>query len=377
MNCNQAVLIFSGYNVRGVIAFCRWATLNDISFHIIAANKNDQIFLTDYKNQVVFIRESSKLQLGDFNKWVDKLCDIHGYHRVLILPTTEYLNRFLIHHRNEFEREKCCVPLVEKKLYISISDKSSFADICHSYGLDIPEATNHIHEQFPFVAKPRTYQNVNNKQLIPYLINDGHDLAGFLEQEDAEDFFYQEYVVGRSIYLLAYCRQDKRDILFSQENLMQQTGGKSIILAKPSNFHETSIAQAYVNMLHDIGFFGLIMIEVRFDQAQDRCTMIEANPRLWGPLQLAVDNNIDLFGAMLKDYGFLIQPSDSSGEGGKNYFWSGGISNKAQPIAYHNYSGEQFVVDFSTLRTQDLFFRTDTFNLFVEEAGMVDIYEQL
>jgi len=41
---NQAVIVISGYNIRAVIAFCRWATAHDVNYHVVARSKEDPVF---------------------------------------------------------------------------------------------------------------------------------------------------------------------------------------------------------------------------------------------------------------------------------------------------------------------------------------------
>ena len=128
-------------------------------------------------------------------------------------------------------------------------------------------------------------------------------------------------------------------------------------------------------MLRDQNFFGLVMVEVRLDEYNGHYYMIEANPRLWGPLQFCVDNNVDLFGAMLRDYGFEISKSLSSCDPATHYFWSGGLTKQSQPIAYHSYTSDEFVKDCQRLRTQDIFLRKDTLNLYLKESEVKDALE--
>ena len=371
---NQAAIILSGYNFRAVVAFCRWATDHLINYHVIALGKTDPIFSTIYKDRVAIIRSSQSLSTEDFRSWASVLRDQYSYRRLVIMPSTEYLNRFLIEQRDELESEGFVVPLVSRQLYTSISDKESFARLCESYGLDIPREFKILPQEIPFVAKPRKYLSSKKSQLIPHLIKSEHELEKFCKKEDPRDYFFQEYVYGRSFYLLACIERNatEKDILFSQENLMQQARGGSIILAKPSDFHKSSIAKRYINMLHDIDFFGLIMVEVRMDESRGKYFMIEANPRLWGPMQLGIDNNISFFGGLLKNYGFATFQTNTATALPRYYFWSGGIKEEAQPIAFHNYSSDQFVSNFSEFRNQDVFFRKDTLNLFLQEASMID-----
>lgn len=374
MTQSGAVMVVSGYNIRAVIAFCRWATRHCINYHIVAKSQNDQILLTTYADRVVIVRKSASLCCEEFCSWVAALREEYGYRRVLILPSTEYLNRFLLDHRDTIETQGCVIPLVDGPLYKTLSNKESFVKLCESYGLDTPEEFTCIPGRLPFVAKPRSYAAANGRQLAPHLIHNEGDLEEFCNTEDTTDYFFQQFVYGRSLYLLAYIGRDRGDILFSQENLMQQARGKSVILARASEFHRTPVAQRYVSMLHHLGFFGLVMIEVRLDEAEGRYFMIEANPRLWGPLQFSVDNDVDLFGAMLRDYGFAVPTRPRARLNSSHYFWSGGIARDSQPVSYHNYSADQFVKEFPTLRCQDIFLRPDTLNLFLEGCGVDDGY---
>jgi hypothetical protein len=103
MSQKQSVLLLSGYNIRAVIAFCRWATAHNVNFHIIARDEFDPIFLTDYKKNILLVRDSLALQPGTLLAWVDALNGKHRYDRVLLLPVSEYFNRFLLQHREEIE----------------------------------------------------------------------------------------------------------------------------------------------------------------------------------------------------------------------------------------------------------------------------------
>lgn len=370
----EAVLILSGYNIRAVIAWCRWATKHQVAYHIVAKNSEDPIFFTDYKAYVAFIRESQQLTHHDFKRWVNELCKQYGYDKILVLPSTEYFNRFLLENRALIEDKNCIIPLVEENLYIQISDKYSFSQLCQAHQLNVPEKFEKTPNQLPFVAKPYNYLSAQGTQLVPQLITTPQALERFQQTEVCENYFFQQFITGRSHYLLAYIAKNGEGVTFSQENLIQQTKGGSIVLARHSDFHQTSVAQQYIKMLQNIKFWGIIMIEVR--QTEDnQYFMIEANPRLWGPLQFIVDNQINILGKMLDDFGFKpVQPHKPMRIKSDYYFWSGGIAETSMPLAYHNYSTEQFIRELPYLRVCDIFLRQDTIDLFLIEANMRDIY---
>lgn len=362
----NGILILSGYNIRAVVAFCRWARKKGVPFHLVARNESDPVFLTNYRDAVVLTRENESLNLEDFSKWIQFICQKYSYEKVLLLPSTEFLNRFMLSNLTAIELNGGIVPLVSKELYEKISDKYSFGQLCLSYGIPVPDEQKYRPETFPFVAKPRSYASIQKRQLKPYLIFTPKDLADFKQNEVESEYYFQEYIDGRSLYLLAHIPKQGTPVLFSQENLMQQSNGGSIVLASRSDLHNQLDIAVYVEMLNSIDFHGLIMLELRLDKESNKYYMIEANPRLWGPLQLIVDNDVDILGSFLRDYGFDVNILSNNDCDGKFYFWSGGL-NDQEDVVYHNFNPEKFVDKFSSIISNNLFIREDTFDLFRQE----------
>ena len=375
MKKNKAVLLLSGYNPRAVIAFCRWATQHNVHFHLIASGKRDPVFLTEYANQVEIIRETKDLNIDLFLAWIKTLVERYEYQQVLILPSTEYFNRFILKNRADLEGAGCIVPLVEEALYEEISDKFKFADLCRSSGLAVPKEFSTPPDVLPFVAKPRSYFSSEGTPLYPHLVLSHQDRDTFLKKDYAKDYFFQEFVVGENHYLLACIQKDGTALTYSQENLIQQSQGKSMILARASQYHESENAKKYLDLLIKVGFYGLIMIEIRRTD-RDKYVMVEANPRLWGPIQYIVDNGIDFFGMLLRDHGFEIKNTHKNKTGAAYYYWSGGITPKSQPVSYHHFSAEEFLEALYDIRKDDIFLREDTMDLYLYELGLIEsVYE--
>lgn len=361
---NQAVVVFSGFNLRAVIAFCRRATQLCVPYYIIAASSTDPIFKTEFRNRVVHTRTTPELCIHKVSQWLDTICMKQRVGRLLILPSTEYLNRFLLDNKAELARIGHEIPLVDRNLYIQISNKRSFAKTCVDHGLPVPGEYKAIPNTLPFVAKPLRYESTKTGyQIRPWLIDSQRILDRFLRTEDPSDYFYQEFVTGRSIYLLFHVSREGKDVLFSQENLIQQRGGGSIILARKSNCHSKPIAKRYLEMLRKLNFAGVIMIELKktFD---GQYLMIEANPRLWGPFQLVVDNNVPILDQFLKEQGFFVDTSSQQNPETAYYYWSGGLTPSARPLMYHNFSEKEFRDISKTLPHIDIFNRDDTRELY-------------
>jgi len=364
------LLTLSGFNQRAVVALCRYGRGAGVPIHLVARDATDPIYLTDYADQVLCEREQPQLRAEEICSWIGSLRERHGYRRVVIAPCTEFFNRFVLAHRHGIERAGGVIPLVDPQLYEAVSDKLSFAGMCKRHGIMVPEEFESPPQRYPFVAKPVHYAAQDGRQLKPHLIMDASDWKRFETMESSPDFYFQAYHEGRSIYLLMYVPATGPVLKFSQENLIQQCGGGSIILSRRHEFHQTPEADQYERMLRSEGFRGLVMIEVRKREASAPSVMIEANPRMWGPLQFALDNQVDLFGAMIRDFTDsepLACPVPPRPVDGSYYFWSGGLAPASRPLAFHGYSPGEFLDDFSGISRCDLFARDDSRALYQSE----------
>ncbi len=259
----RTFLIFSGSNYRAIVAFCRELAELGLDFYIIARTASDLIFETRYRNNVVATREHDRLDLADIHRCLQLARSKSQFSQFIVAPSSEFLNLFLLKNREFFAEHGCEIPLVDLDTYERVSNKYPFSRLCKQWGIPIPAEFEHYAGlDFPFVAKPFKNVNAENRSLYPYLIYGEDDLREFQARERDSDFYYQEYIQGESHYLLLYLARDGWDVRFSQQNLIQQAGGKSIVLAKPSYIHNHVIANRFVDLLRDIGFYGLAMIEV-------------------------------------------------------------------------------------------------------------------
>ena len=373
-NNKRVFIILSGFNQRAVIAFCRVASKTHIPYKIVAKSANDPILKSDYRKKVILTRGSLSLNLDLFHSIKKKLSKNEI---PVLLPSSEYMNRFYLKKRYDLESMGFHIPLVEEDIYNKISDKISFAEICKHHSLHIPvEIKDPIHSGFPLVAKPRRYfSDSGNKQLRPWIINDHSEWNRFIQSERFEDYFYQEFVKGKSLYLLYHISKFGKVVEYSQENLIQQKNGGSIILARSSRIHQEEISKSYKDMLVNEGFHGLIMIELRLRDA--KYIMIEANPRLWGPSQLFVDAGIPIFEDFIVANGFEMegQRPMSYNKEMVYYYWSGGLvedtMSKGQ-IQFHEYNMEEYFHDYHKIMACEIYLREDTVNIFMDEQKQLN-----
>lgn len=365
-------VIFSGWNHRAIVAFCRFCRKEEIPFYIIAKEQSDPILLSEYKKDVFKIREDSTLTVAFFREIYKELTE-KGDYRLVLMPTTEYLNRFYLSNRKELENIGFIIPLCDSSLYDTISDKAEFEKLCKANNIATPaEYTEVSKGQLPFVVKPRNYffgggVNVAEK---PKLIMNEADFNK-LGKVDLNNYYCQEFVGGTAFYLLYYFAQDGSYSIYSQKNLIQQHGGLSIVAAESSTYHNDSRAVAFTKMFLNVGFKGLVMVEVR--DYKGKFYMIEANPRFWGPSQLILDSGMDLFERFASDCGFIETTKTGSYNPLTKYFWMGGFYNTSslkEKCAYlSEYNAEKLIESYADWCNADIYKREDTYSIFLNELS--------
>ncbi|WP_304544138.1 hypothetical protein [Sulfurimonas microaerophilic] len=364
----KGIVIFSGFNLRAVVAFIRTLEEQKLPYVIIAKSKDDDIFKTQYKKQVFSIRQKIHLDLNDLLSSIKEIKKKSAFDKCMIAPSTEALNRFILDNINDFKYLNCFIPLVPKIQYEKISNKYSFSLMCKKYGIKVPEEYEKFDNiKLPFVAKPKTYL-INGNTYAPMIIRTVEELQAFKLKYSLKDFYFQEYVEGRCIYLLYYFDKKGHVYKLSQENFIQQEAGKSMIYAKLSNFHNHKVSNKFEMMFLQENFNGLVMIELKVQD--DNYKMIEANPRFWGPSQLFVDANYNFFEFLLNDYGFDVKTSIQAQKGKTCYFWDDGISKNIEnreALMFYNYTREQFYKNIDSLLQCEVFNRRDTIELYGKE----------
>ena len=241
------IVVFSGYNQRAVIALLRGLPKNfEEKVIIIARDINDPILMTKYSKNVFYIRKFKELNKNELDSVFEKIIKFCN-EEIIIMPTTEALNRYLLEKQDELLSRGIIVPLVNKLLYSKISDKRSFWNMCKNTGLKVPSLIS-IDNNFvsPYVAKPVKYISSTGVRLAPIIVMSNSEHLNFLENYNITDFDIQEYIEGQSYYLLYYFSKNGQCYSYSQCNLAQQPGGKSIIAAISKNISQNSFIKRHV-----------------------------------------------------------------------------------------------------------------------------------
>lgn len=324
---HRQFIVFTGGNDRAVLAFLRALRLCGERAHVVARTADDRVLRTSFRRDVRWIRPTHALSLDVAREAIARVREAAGDSPLVVLPSTEYLNLFLLEHRSQIEGMGCAVPLVGRDLYALLTGKRTAADFFAANGIACPRELDPCrHPAVPLVAKPRCNVARSGESLYPHLLESREQLAGFLRDHDSSDYFFQEFVRGDSLYLLFHLGRDGHDVLWSQRNLLQQPDGKSMLLAEASDFHHSATAARMVEALRAKGFHGLGMIEVL--RSGDRDVFIEMNPRIWGPAQFCIDQHQPLLQAFIGE-SLYDHPARflacNAGRRRRRYLWSGGI----------------------------------------------------
>lgn len=326
----KVFLIFSGANDRAIFALMRTFRECKAPFAVVARNTFDNVFRSAYASHVCAVRQNDQLTVELLSEWVGAARARFPMAELVLVPSSEYLNTFLVGIKSDFLREQlgCILPLVNAAAYAQLSNKMSSISYFDEYGVKAPQRLDfQAIENFPVVAKP--FQNIGSDRVVryPVIIADAVEMLDFSGRNDYEKYFFQEYVEGDSYYLLMYFSLDGNVFSSSQRNLGQQSGGKSIVMARTSSFHRNEICSRAIAALIASNFHGFAMIE--FIASAQRVCFIEMNPRLWGPLQLSASHSCGIVEAFIGDY--LHRDSHyydvicRSKPSKARYLWLGGI----------------------------------------------------
>lgn len=297
----RSLLFFGGSNDRAIYAIARVARICGQRFQAIAWGSGDRLLKGRYRKNVCAVRESAELNETSLKNWVALARRHAPDDTFVIVPSSEYLNAFLLGLDPQLCRTLgIVVPLVDGTIYAQLTNKESATALFSSTGIRTPrELPGFVTESLPLVAKPRKNISSEGRVLYPQLLRTPEQLNAFLRASSPEEYFPQEYVSGTSRYLLAYISRSGLVYASSQMNRAQQPHGKSILLACTDDFHASDMARTTLDLLSGLKYSGFAMIEFITD-SRGPC-FIELNPRPWGPLQLCVDHDCGIVEAFLGD----------------------------------------------------------------------------
>ncbi|WP_271408475.1 hypothetical protein [Pseudomonas sp. Q1-7] len=358
-------VIFTGANERAVIAICRHFRRNGIACSLIARPGTDLLRKTRFAGWIEAVRGVDWLDVDDMLAALARIKALHLGEQLIFLPTAESIIRLVLDQREAFEAAGLEVPLIDKSLYERVSDKASFLELMAEVGMPVPPRIDRVvANDLPVVAKPfHEVSPRSGRKLYPELIFTEQALEAFLASDVIEDYFFQRYLDGRSYYFLAFFPRTGEPTVRYQENLLQQPNGKSMLAARLCECPDVRSEERLIRGFQSVRFFGFVMVELI--EVNGLFHLIEANPRLWGPFELAIK-------AGFRPEAIAGEAHHELGSRRALYFWTSGLALSlfagGRPRRYPQYLRKLISRPFALLGA-DIYLRLDTLCLLGHELG--------
>ena len=354
----KVALLFSGYNQRTVISLCRYFSSIGQEFVIVSSGSNDTIYQTIYKNNVILERKNKNLVVDLFRDASNTLLT-----HLIYCPTSEYLNIFVLKNAENLENIGVATGMPDRSAYVTVTNKKSSQRILETVkGVKFPEEIPFSNATAPCIIKPK--RNIaDGRILYPVICEDNNDLVKNMENIDTSKYFLQKLISGQSYYICGYLNKCGRYSYYWQENLLQQAGGKSIVLARTCanpGFEESGL----FNAIASVGYYGPIMAE--FIKEEDDFYYIELNPRFWGPLQLGVDCRSDFLSLYANEWFGRPHVTSAVKRHKMNIYYSWYLG--AQQPDLKVYPAAKYLKDLKQkIENYDVYKHPDTINLYKKQ----------
>ena len=228
-----------------------------------------------------FVREREPVSADEFQAIITIAQDQLETRSLVVAPTSEYLQT-LVHSSTGIAGPAKAEALPKSKLPYAVLSEKGNLPLLISQGLDfpLPGIIEPHSSDTPFVAKPK--RNIGSSgTLRPFLVHNSDTWDQYLVMR--EDFFAQEVVTGDSLYWCGIRSLEGLVRGYFQLNLAQVRGGGSMSVAqRVADSHYPVERKKIERFLNDIDYMGPIMFEFKIPSF----TLIEINPRFWGPLYL-------------------------------------------------------------------------------------------
>lgn len=368
------VVVFGGANERAVIALCRSLLRERVPFRLVARNAQDPLYKTRYSRWIFAERREDRLDAGEFQQLLLRIQEAFPGQRLFVAPSAESINRLLLAMADWLGEHGIQGITTAEDTYLNFSEKERCLAAAERVGLAIPEEYPAYEERYlPLVLKPRSEFAADGERLYPLLVRSPAEFRRHAARYSPAMYLLQRYVDGQSLYYL-YFRNGKGIAALYQRNVAQQAAGKSIVAAELIECPDADTDRRLRGLLEACDYRGFIMFEVM--RCAGRDYLIEANPRLWGPMQLAFENGFRASWLVLGDERSpeMSAPVLSLGIWRrKGYFWLGGfVGQRRSEMRFFDQPGRVLRRFLWRLPCCDIWLAGDSLKLFFSELRKSD-----
>jgi predicted ATP-grasp superfamily ATP-dependent carboligase len=246
-----------------------------------------------------YIYPSVELYPDKFLSWLEKLVKTNKFD-VLIVP--EEHTALLIAQNRERLSKFINIPLIDYNAMNFLRNKFSLISYAKDLGIPCPDTkimnsmadiNSKNHYRFPFVLKP---VNGSGGHGIQYIFND-RELMDITKKSLSKfgKFLIQEYIPGNKYYGVSviFNKRNEMRSAFVHQKLRQYpvAGGASTYAVSVKYPKLVELTEA---LLKSLKWYGAANVEFKIDERDNIPKLMEANPRLWGSLQLAISSGVNI-----------------------------------------------------------------------------------
>ena len=148
---------------------------------------------------------------------------------------------------------------------------------------------------FPLILKPVDKREISCNKFKILHINDIKELQDLVTKGivNFENILVQEFIpgIGLGVEVLMHLKQPVASFLHQRVREFPYTGGVSAVAVsvelKPHLFQQA------VDLLRELDWEGVAMVEFRYDPNTGRSALMEVNGRYWGSLSLSIQSGVD------------------------------------------------------------------------------------
>ena len=208
---------------------------------------------------------------------------------VFIPVHSDYIGTIL-QHKDKFGKSLNYLGRYED--YVHLHEKDRLMSIAQQLNITIPiEYKSFAEAQYPFVLKPN---NLSSAKGVKYIWND-KDKESIDNLND--NMICQQYIQGQGCGYEVYCENGRIITEYGHLRLAEWpiTGGSSVLRTGYIHPDMRIVAE---KILSRIAWTGFAMFEFKLTN-NNQLVLIEVNPRIWGSINQALQNNVPLFKSIL------------------------------------------------------------------------------
>lgn len=300
------VLVTDGNN-RAALAITR--ALGKEGFEVVVGAESLSSLAGASKYCAEKITYPSPLCLSD--EFVGSVLNAVKKHAVDILfPVSDITTMLVTAHIDEF-KSVCAVPFPDHDTVLKAADKVCMLDTAKRLGISVPKSVvlysldnfnaNAFPAEgidFPVVVKPhqsKVFANGCWQSTGVQYASDKKDLTGILEKIPPVHYpvLLQERIIGPGVGLFLCLHQGDVVACFRHKRLREKPPSGGVSVLRQSVPPVPFLVEQSGNLLREIGWQGVAMVEFKHDIKNDRFKLMEVNGRFWGSLQLAIDAGVN------------------------------------------------------------------------------------